>query len=180
MGGVVESDAMRVTRGCGEEQDQVRVDYVSVAMGYRRGVVAQCRHPSGQAPREDLLEFGQRGLRGVTEITKTAGGETQSECHGHGLIVVEKQRRQGRPGPQLVATPRPRPAVDGVAELAQLVDVVAQRAGAYLKSFRKVPPTPTSARLQQGEQPEQTRRRTCHEDNIPQVAARISPQCEPS
>ena len=70
------------------------------------------------------------------------------------LLVLEQQRRQLAAGAQLVAAGHPADRVDDVAELAEPVDVAAQRARADLEPVGQLAAGPVAVGLQQGEQPQ--------------------------
>src|SRR5918993_1357966 len=104
MAGVVEAQLLGVPAGGGEGDQDV---------GIHRGPAARRRHsglpqriqPRAQPGREGLLQLGDRPQRGLLDPGDRAGRcGAQPQPDGHGLLVVEQQRRHRRPGPQPVAT----------------------------------------------------------------------------
>ena len=110
-----------------------------------------------QPGRQDLLELGQRADRRLLDPGHAAGrGRAQSDRDCHRLLVVQQQRRQRGSGPEPIAG-HPWYGVDRVAEVAQLLDVPADRADpdAELRGERGA--APVSRRLQERQQFEQSR-----------------------
>ena len=89
---------------------------------------------------------------------RAAGRRSQADGDGHGLIVLEQQRRQRRPGVEAVAADRSARRVDRVPESTQPLDVVADRARAHLESLGELRARPVARRLEQREQAKQPRR----------------------
>ena len=85
---------------------------------------------------------------------RPVGRRLQPDRDRHRLLVLEQQRRQGAAGPQLVAAGHAADRVDGVAELAQPVDVAAQGARADLEPVGQLRAGPVAVGLQQREQPQ--------------------------
>jgi hypothetical protein len=112
-------------------------------------------HPAPQPARHHLHHLGQRPHRGLGDaLGRALGRRLQPHRQGHRLLVVHHQRRQRRPRGQLVATFHPALGLDRVAELAQPVDVPAQRAGGHPQPAGQLAAGPVPPGLQQGEQPE--------------------------
>ncbi|CAM5595547.1 hypothetical protein SANTM175S_02624 [Streptomyces antimycoticus] len=76
----------------------------------------------------------------------------QRHGEGHGLVVVEQQRRQFHAGAEPVAPVGALDGRDGIAELAQAVDIAAHGARADFQPLGEQLPRPVPACLQQGEQ----------------------------
>jgi len=87
-----------------------------------------------------------------------------AQAHGDGdsFLVVEKQRWHRSAGPELVATHRAAVRIDGVAELAQAVDVLAYGPAADAEPLRQLRSRPNALHLQQREQAQQARRGLQH------------------
>jgi hypothetical protein len=84
-------------------------------------------------------------------VTEARGGP-QADRDRDGLLVVEQQRRHRAPGPQPVPARGAGQRVDGVAELAQSLDVPADRAAGHAEPLRELRAGPVAARLEQGEE----------------------------
>ena len=68
----------------------------TVGRGPGRATVAAPRRldPVAEAGRQDLLQLGQRPQRRLLDAGHgPVGGGAQADRHGHGLVVVEQQRR---------------------------------------------------------------------------------------
>ena len=89
----------------------------------------QGAHPAAQPARQDLLQLGEGPYRGLADaVDALSRGRAQSDGDGDGLVVVQEQRRQFGARAELVAAAGAGAGVDGVAELAQPVDVPADGA----------------------------------------------------
>jgi len=83
-----------------------------------------------------------------------AGGGPQAEGDGDGLVVVEQQRRELRPGAEAVAARAGR-GVHGVTEVAQLLDVAAHGPRVHLEPPGQGRTGPLARRLQETEEAQQ-------------------------
>ncbi len=83
-----------------------------------------------QPGRQHLPHDGEGALGSLPEVAAGGRGRAEGDDEGHGLLVVEQQRRQVLPGGEPVPAVRSLQGRDGVAELAQPVDVAAHGAGA--------------------------------------------------
>jgi hypothetical protein len=91
-------------------------------------------------------------------------------------LIVEEQGRHLRAGPEPIPAARTDIRVDGVTELAELVDVASHRAGRDVEAFRELLARPFPPRLQQRQQGEQPGRGFQHEDILPHDADRFGPR----
>ena len=107
-----------------------------------------------QTVRKHLLEL-REGAGGGLLDARDACCHPQRDREADGFLVVEEQRRELRTGAQPVVTRRPALGVDGVAERAQALDVVADRAGAHLEPLGQLGSRPGRSGLQEGQQREQ-------------------------
>jgi hypothetical protein len=87
-------------------------------------------------------------------LDRALRGRLQAQGQGDRLLVVDHQRRQRRARGQLVPARHAALRLDRVAELAQPVDVPAQRARRDLQLPGQLLARPVPARLQQGQQPQ--------------------------
>jgi hypothetical protein len=107
--------------------------------------------------RQHPVELGQGGQRRLLDAGhRSPGRGTEGDGDGRGLVVVEQQRRQRRPGAQPVATPgRTGTGIEPVAERPQPIDVAADGAGRHLQPLGQLGARPVGPLLQQRQQPEQ-------------------------
>ena len=157
---VVEAEANRVPAGPGDLGQVRRVDgrllpTPGPAAGQRFGVVLEGAHPVAEPGGQHLLELGQGPHRGLVDAGHGAD-RRRPEADGDGdrLLVIEEERGELAPGGQLVAAVGAPGGVDGVAELAEAVDVAAQRALGHLQPVGQLGPGPVPVGLQEGEEPE--------------------------
>ena len=137
---------------------------------------------AAQARGQDLLELDQRAHRGLLDAGhRRAGGRAQPDRDRDGLVVVEQQRRHRRAGVQPVAAGRPGERVHRVAEVAQPLDVAADRAAADLEAPRELLAGPVAPGLQQREELQQAAGGLGHRTRqIAGIAASICPKSLPS
>jgi hypothetical protein len=120
--------------------------------------------PAAQVPRQHLLDLGQGAQRRLLAVADAVHrGGAQPHGDGHGLVVVEQQRRDAGAAGELVPARRAGAGRDLVAELAQPVDVPAQRPLGDRQPLGELGPGPVAVGLQQGQQPEHPRRRIGHD-----------------
>ena len=105
----------------------------------------------------DLPDGVQRAHRGFLDAGTGGGGDLERDGEGDGLLVVEQQRGQLRAGVEPVPTVGPLDGHDGIAELAQAVDIAAHGARADVQPLGQQRPRPVPARLEQREQRQQSR-----------------------
>ena len=84
-----------------------------------------------------------------------------------GLLVVDDERRQRGARGELVAALGAAVRVDRVAELAQPVDVAAQRARRHPQPVGQLRAGPEAVGLQQRQQPQRPRARVRHVSSVP-------------
>ena len=137
---VGEAQALAVAAGAGDRGERLGVDRRPARGG--RSTVAGCsaltrrRRCDGQ----DLLELDERAHRGLLDPGhRRAGGGPQADRDRDRLVVVEQQRRHRRAGVQPVAAGRTGDRVDRIAELAQALDVAADRAARDVRGAGRAP-----------------------------------------
>ena len=136
--------------------------------GQRGRRVVNRRDLRAQPRRHDLVEFGQRPQRGLTDACHAAArGNPQADGHGDGLLGVEQQRRQGRARAQLVAAAVALAGVHGIAEVAQAFDVAAHASPRHAEPFGEFFAAPHPARLQQAEKLQHPAGRFGHATSLP-------------
>ena len=113
--------------------------------------------PGGQHPVE-LRQRPERGVTGAGDAAARAG--EQRDRGGDRLLVVEQQRRQVLPGPELVAAADALAGVHRIAERAQPLDVPPYRARRDPEPVGELGAGPDLPLLQQPEQGEHPLRRT--------------------
>ena len=130
-------------------------------------------HPAAQPRRHQRDHLGQRLDRRLLDPAHAVPPAVGPQADGDrdGLLVLEEQRRQVRPGPQLVAAGDPADRVDVVPEVAEPVDVAAQRPGAHLEPLGQLAPGPEPVGLQEGQQPQHPRTRA-HVSTLILIAVR--------
>jgi hypothetical protein len=102
-----------------------------------------------------LLELGECAHRGCLDaVGAAAGAGPEGHRQRDRFVVVEEQRRDGRPGRQSISADRTAGCVDLVAEAAQPLDVVADRPGAHLEPFGELSARPVARRLEEREEAE--------------------------
>jgi hypothetical protein len=92
-----------------------------------------------------------------------AGGGAQAQHDRDRLVVVEQQRRKRRPRAEPVAAGDSRCGLDRVSELAEPGDVPAQGPDRHAQPPGEFRAGPLGAALQDGQQPQQARRRIEHD-----------------
>jgi hypothetical protein len=125
---------------------------------------------------QDLLELDQGAHGGLLDAgDRGARGGAQADRDRHSLVVVEQQGRHRGPGVQAVAAGRARERVDGVAEVAQALDVATNGPARDLQAAGELLAGPVAARLEQREQLEQSARGGGHgpSASMPAIAASI-------
>ncbi|OBF54963.1 hypothetical protein A5778_09585 [Mycolicibacterium monacense] len=126
-------------------------------------------HLRAQPGGHHLVELAQRAQRRLPHPGhRTAGGQPQADGHRDGLVGVEQQRRQGRAGAELVAAAVAPAGRDGVAEVAQPVDVAAHAAGGHAEPLGQLLTGPHPSRLQQPEQLQDPAGRFGHAPSLPE------------
>src|SRR5690606_24146466 len=155
---VGEHEPLVLGRGGADEAEQPGA-HPGARAGRGLGGPVQRRDLVPQPGGEHLFQLAERPLRRawiVVELGAGARREAQPYRDRHGLVVVEQQRRHRRPGHQAVVAAGAGAGLYRVAQLAQPVDVAAQRARAGAQARREVRPAPRPAvlqRRQQGEHP---------------------------
>ncbi len=143
--GIPEGDLLGLPAGTGEQEQGRGVDARAGAVeGHRRLVdrVDLC----AQAARQHLVELGERADGGLPQpLDRAAGGEAEADGDGDRLVVVEQQRGQPAAGPELVAARRAVLGVDGVAEVAQSLDVAPHAASRHPEPLGELGAAPDRA-----------------------------------
>jgi len=123
-----------------------------------------------------VFELGQGPHRRVLDtVDRRAGRRPQADGDGHRLVVVEDQRGHVRSRAEPVAAGHPGRGVDGVAQLAEAIDVAPQGAGTDLQALGQLPAGPELVGLQQGEKLERSGGRVVHKSIFLTIAVRIWP-----
>jgi hypothetical protein len=129
--------------------------------------------PGGQ----HLLELEQGPQRGLLDPGDgAAGGRAQAHRDRDRLLVVEQQRGQGGTRAQPVAAAHPRAGLDGIAQVAQALDVVADRPAGDPEPLGQLVPGPVGPRLQQAQQLQQPLRGVHAGASLPAITERLLPQ----
>jgi hypothetical protein len=154
---VPHADALGITAAEGEQAEQFAVDRRPLAWGRGRVRLQRLDAPA-QRGRQHLLDLAERAERGVLGAAQ-AGRRLRAQAHRDrdALVVGEQERRQ--PGARLepVAARHAAGRLDAVAELAQPLDVAAQRAIAHAEPVHELARGPVPVALQQREQFERPR-----------------------
>jgi hypothetical protein len=156
---VVEAQPLDVADRGGDRRQLGRVDLGvgGVGAGVLGGAVDDRGERLDRGPqpgRQHLLELRQRAGARLGDSGDSGGG-AQADRDGHGLLVVEEQRRQLAAGAEPVPARRPQRGVDGVVECAQAFDVVSHGAGRDAQPCGELGSAPVGPRLQEREQGEQ-------------------------
>ena len=123
----------------------------------RHRVRLQGVQPVPQPGREYLFELGERAQRGLFDAgDRAARAGSQADRDSDGFLVVQQQRRERGSGAESVAAGRAAGGVYGVAEFAQAVHVVADRARCDVEPFGEFGAGPLARCLQEGQQFEQS------------------------
>ncbi|GHA60926.1 hypothetical protein GCM10010303_85670 [Streptomyces purpurascens] len=175
---ILEAQPLGVPAEVGEFGQHDGVDGVGHgAAQHRHGEGVEGAHPAAQPVRQHLFQLGEGPYRGLADaLDALPGGRAQPDRHGHGLVVVQQQRRQFGAGAQLVAAARAGAGVDRVAECAQPVDVTAQGAGADAEPLGQVGAGPLAVGLEQGQQTQQACRGLQHGASLPALEDSCCPQ----
>ncbi len=158
-GGVAEPQRLVVAAGLGEGGEDGSVDDGS--LGPRAGGVGlrgDGVHPAAQPGRHQADHLGERLHRGLLQPADAGDargrGGAQPDGDRHRLVVLEEQRRELAARAQLVAAGDAAAGVDLVAEVAQPLDVAAQRAAADLEAGSELVARPVAVGLEQRQQAE--------------------------
>jgi hypothetical protein len=154
---VAEPEPLAVPAGGGEHGQGLRADpRPGFVARHRDGIGGKGVDPAAQPGGQHLLELGERAQRGLLDPgDRAAGRVAQPDGDGHGLLVVQQQRRQCGAGTEPVAADRTPGGVHRVAEGAQPLHVVADRPGAHLEALGQLRARPVARHLQQREQAQQ-------------------------
>ena len=156
---VVEAQLPPIAADPGQHRQHVRIDRGPRPLGDEHGVRLERGHAAAQPDRQDLLELGERAQRRFLDAgDRSPGARPETHRERDGLVIVEQQRRQRRPGREPVAADRPARGVDRIAETAQPFDVVPDRPRADLETLGQLRPRPVPGRLEQREEPQEPRR----------------------
>jgi hypothetical protein len=135
------------------------------------------RDAAPQWRRQYLLELRQCAHGGFFDPGhRAARRRSQPDRHRHRLLVIQKQRRQGRPRRKPIAAGGCRCRIHRVAQAAKPIDVPPQRAGGHLQAFGNLGARPVASRLKEREQSEQPGGSVQHSYSLSLTAARNCPQ----
>ncbi|GAA2269510.1 hypothetical protein GCM10010415_39530 [Streptomyces atrovirens] len=161
---VLEAQALGVPAEVGQFGQHGRVDRVRAGTaqhGHGEGV--QGAHAAAQPVRQHLFQLGEGPYGTLADaLDALPGGGAQPDGDGHGLLVVQQQRRQFGARAQLVAAAGARAGVDGVAEPAQPVHVPAHGTGTDPEPVGEIGAGPLAVGLEQGQQAQQACRGLQH------------------
>ncbi|KES03038.1 hypothetical protein BU52_32740 [Streptomyces toyocaensis] len=179
---VLEAQPLGVPAEGGQHGQHRGVDDVGArAAQHRHGVGVQGAHAAAQPVRQHLFQLGEGPYGALADpLDALSRGGAQPHGDGHGLLVVQQQRRQFRAGAQPVPAAGARAGVDRVAELAQPAHVPAQCAGADPEPAGQIGAGPLAVGLQQGQQTQQTCRGLHHAASLPALADGRCPQGSPA
>jgi hypothetical protein len=153
---VGKAQALAVAAGGGDRRQRLGVDQ-RPARRQRGEHRLQRVDAAAQVRREHLLELHQRADRRLLDPAhRRAGRRPQADGDRHGLVVVEQERRHRGPGVQPVASGRTGDRIHRIAELTKPLHVAADRAPRHPEPIGEFVAGPVAARLQQGEQLQQT------------------------
>jgi hypothetical protein len=123
------------------------------------------RHPPAQVCRQDLLELDECSHGGLLDPGHGgAGGRAEADRDGDRLLVAEQQRRHRGSGAEPVAAGGTRQRVHRVAEVAEPLDVSAERSARHRQPVGELGARPVAAGLEQREQPQESARGRGHDD----------------
>jgi hypothetical protein len=163
---VREAKALGVAAGCGDHGQMLGVDRWAADRGADR------RRPEGpdttaKVCRQDLLELDQCPYRSLLDAGHggTRGG-AKADRDRDRLLVVEQKRWFSGPCAKPVAAGRTGQGVHWVAELAQPLDVPADRPAGHREPVCQLCARPVAARLEQREKRKKAARGLRHVDFI--------------
>jgi hypothetical protein len=164
VGVVVEADGLAVAADGGEGGQEFWVEGGCRGVAWDGFDVLQGGDAVAQAGGQDLFEFEQGAQGDFFEAGDVVGAQGGGD--GDGFVVVEQQWWEFGAGAEAVAAEGAGGGVDGVAELAQAVDVAAHGALADLELLGEFAALPVAAGLQEGEQAQQAGRRFQHDPDF--------------
>jgi hypothetical protein len=152
---VGEAQALGIAAGAGDRGERRGVDRRAGA-GVRHGRSANRVDAAAQSLRQDLLELAERADGGLLDAGDPAA-RRRAQPHGHRdrLLLVEQQRREGRPGAQAVAAADAARRAHRVTEAAQALHVPTYCADADFEPLGELRARPLTAGLKQREQLEE-------------------------
>jgi hypothetical protein len=155
LGGVVEAQHLPGPHGRPDGHQHARVDLRRTADRSDRRHLDRV-HPAAEPVGHHLADGRQRPQRGLLDAGHGGRRGLQRDGDGHGLLVVEQQRRHPAARVEPVPAVRAHDRAHRVAQFAQPVDVAADGARADpqpLGQQRARPVPPGLQQRQQGEQP---------------------------
>jgi len=136
----------------------------------RVGALAQPRREEVQR----LRERADRRLRHSCDLV--VGRRVQAHDERDRFVVVEHERGEGRARSELVAATDAARGRDRISELAEAVDVAAQRAFGHAEAFGELGAGPVAARLEEREEGEDAGGGVGHDSRISPIADGTCPQ----
>ena len=162
--GVREADALGTGAGLPHGDEHLGADLLGAGALQVGGRLMQRSHPGGQVVGEQMVQAGQDRDRSLFQTGHAAvDGGAQSEGDGHRLFVTEQQRRQLASAAQLIAPAHAGCGFDGVAEIAEPVDVAAHRPVCHVQPLGQLGARPRGSVLQQGQQRQHPAGTVAHE-----------------
>ncbi len=118
---------------------------------------------TAQMRRQNLLELDECPHGGFLDAgDRGAGGGAKADRDRDRLLVVKEQRRHRGAGAKPISAGGAGARVDGVAKLAQLLDVAPDRPTRHFEALGKLVAGPVTASLEQREQLEKSACRLTH------------------
>ncbi|GGS01210.1 hypothetical protein GCM10010252_44730 [Streptomyces aureoverticillatus] len=154
---VVEAQPLRVPADGGQFGQHGRIDGLPArGVQHRHGERVERADAAAQSAGQHLLQLAEGAHRALPDaLDALPGGGPEAHRHGDRLVVVQEQRRQFGARAELVAAARAGAGVDGVAELAEPVDVTPHGARRHAEPICEVGTGPLAVGLQEGEELEQ-------------------------
>ena len=164
--GVGEAQAFGVPAAGGEDGQVLGID-CRAAAGHRDHRLPERGDSAAKARGQHLLELHQRADRRLLDPghRRLRRGPKPDRDRDR-LVVVEQQRRHRGAGAQRVAAGGAGERLDRVAEVAEPLDVAADRAAGDLEPARQLGAGPVAPRLEQREQGEEAAGGLVHAGSI--------------
>ena len=171
--GVLVAQPLVVADRLGHHREHPGVDLGS--LGERRvdGRGPQRLGPAAEPVGQHLHHLRQRREGRLAEPAGQRARRTaEGDDHRDRLVLVDDQGRHGAALRELVAALDAAGGVDRVAEIAQPLDVAAQRSVGDLQPLGQLPTGPEAVGLEQRQQPQGARARVRHVPRVSHIAVR--------
>jgi hypothetical protein len=151
-----------VAAGRGDQGQVLRRDR-RTGGGWRDGRRAERRDAPAQVRRQHLLELDEGAHRGLLDARHgRAGGGEEAYCDRDRLLVVEQQRRHRGSGLEPVPARRAGERLDRIPELAQPLDVAADRPAGHRQALGELGAGPVAASREEGQELQESARGRRH------------------